>query len=159
TAREMFQAGRTVVAGSINPLGKATIVPGGFRVSGRWTFGSFIRHSKWLANGAIVCDERGPVRDRDGRMDARFLFFPTDAVEIIDTWRVSGLRGTGSNDYAVNDLFVPDHLAMSVAAPNLFQPGLLYAAPVVTVFCVCIAAVSLGIARAAIDAFIELAGG
>lgn len=157
TAREIFQDGRTVVAGAISPRGKATVVPGGLRVSGRWTFGSFIRHSKWLASGAVVCDERGPVRDNEGRIDTRFLFFPTTAVDIIDTWWVSGLRGTGSHDYKVDDLFVPDHLTMSVAAPKLFQSGLIYAAPVITLFSVCVAAVSLGIARAAIEAFVDLA--
>jgi indole-3-acetate monooxygenase len=85
------------------------------------------------------------------------MFFPTREVEIIDTWRVSGLRGTGSQDYRVTDLFVPEERSIGGFGDAAVQPGVLYALPLITVFATSIAAVPLGIAQASIDALIDLA--
>ncbi len=156
-AREIFSGDHTILAGGLAPQGKASPVPGGFRLTGRWNYGSFIHHSQWVVGGAFVHDADGPRRDAAGRPDFRFLFFPTSAAEIIDTWHVSGLRGTGSDDYRVNDLFVPENFVIPVLAQKPIQPGTFYAAPMITVFSVCIACVALGIARASIDAFVPLA--
>ena len=155
--REIFRDGHTIVAGHIAPIGKAIAAPGGFRLTGRWSYGSFIDHSQWVVNGAIVHDADGPRRDASGRPDFRYLICPRSAVEIIDTWHVSGLRGTGSHDYRIDDLFVPENFALPVLDQKPVQTGTLYAAPIITVFAVCIACVPLGIARAAIDAFVALA--
>jgi alkylation response protein AidB-like acyl-CoA dehydrogenase len=105
--REVFAAGKPL-AGSVNPTGKAVAVPGGFRLSGRWSYGSFIDHSHWAMGNSVVYDGEAPRRDGNGAPDIRFMIFPTSAVEIIDVWHVSGLRGTGSNDFQVTDLFVPE---------------------------------------------------
>ena len=156
-AREIFGTGETIVAGTINPTGKAVAAPGGFRVSGRWAYGSFIQHSTWTVGNCIVHDGETPRRGADGAPDMRLLLFPTSTVEIIDTWHVAGLRGTGSHDFAVRDLFVPADHAIGGFAAKPTQPGTLYAAPFITVFAMCLASVPLGIARAAIDAFTELA--
>lgn len=158
-AREIFGDGRTIMAGTINPTGKAATAPGGFRVSGRWAYGSFIAHSRWTIGNCIVHDGETPRRGADGAPDMRLLLFPTREVEIIDTWRVGGLRGTGSHDFAVRDLFVPEDYAIAGFAAQPTQPGTLYAAPFLTVFVICLASVPLGIARAAIEAFSELAEG
>jgi alkylation response protein AidB-like acyl-CoA dehydrogenase len=85
------------------------------------------------------------------------VIFPTGAVEVIDTWHVSGLRGTGSHDYRVADLFVRDDHSILCFDAMPLQPGTLYAVPIITVLSVAIAAVPLGIARAAIDTAVELA--
>ena len=156
-AREIFGDGSTIVAGTINPTGKAMVVPGGFRVSGRWSYGSFIGHSTWTVGSSVIHDNEGPRRGPDGAPDMRLMLFPTSAVEIIDTWRVGGLRGTGSHDFQVRDLFVPDDHAIAAFTAKPVRPGTLYAAPFITVFAMAIASVPLGIARAAIEAFIALA--
>jgi indole-3-acetate monooxygenase len=156
-ARRIFDGGRTVVAGTINPTGKAFAVDGGYRVTGRWAYGSGILHSTWTLGNCIVHDREGPRRASSGGLEIRLVIFPTSAVEVIDTWHVSGLRGTGSHDYRVADLFVRDDHSISCFDATPLQAGTLYAVPMITVLSVAIAAVPLGIARAAIDAAVELA--
>jgi alkylation response protein AidB-like acyl-CoA dehydrogenase len=158
-AREIFGDGSTVVAGTINPTGKAVAVPGGFRVTGQWSYGSFIQHSAWTVGSSVIVDDGAPRRGADGAPDMRLMLFPTSAVEIIDTWRVGGLRGTGSHDFRVADLFVPEERAIAAFTAKPVRPGTLYAAPFITVFAMALASVPLGIARAAIEAFVELAEG
>jgi alkylation response protein AidB-like acyl-CoA dehydrogenase len=87
------------------------------------------------------------------------MIFPTADVEIIDNWHVAGLRGTGSSDFQVSDLFVPEERSLSAFAPTRIQPATLYAIPQITTFAASLPCVSLGIARAAIDAFTDLAEG
>jgi len=155
--REIFGDGSVIVAGTINPTGKAVAAPGGFRLSGRWGYGSFIQHSVWTVGNCFVHEGDAPRRGADGAPDMRLMLFPTCDVEIIDTWHVAGLRGTGSHDFRVNDLFVPEQHVIAGFSAKPTQPGALYAAPFITVFAMCLACVPLGIARAAIDAFVELA--
>jgi alkylation response protein AidB-like acyl-CoA dehydrogenase len=156
-ARRIFGGGRTVVAGAIMPTGKAFAVDGGYRVTGHWAYGSGIQHSTWTLGNCIVHDRDGPRLGLSGAPEIRLTIFPTSAVEIIDTWHVGGLRGTGSHDYRVADLFVPDDHSISYFDATPLQPGPLYAGPMITVLSIAIAAIPLGIARAAIDAIVELA--
>jgi alkylation response protein AidB-like acyl-CoA dehydrogenase len=158
-AREIFGDGSTVVAGTINPTGRAVAVPGGFKLTGQWSYGSFIGHSAWTVGSSIIVDDGAPRRGPDGAPDMRLMLFPTSAVEIIDTWRVGGLRGTGSHDFRVADLFVPDERAIAAFTAKPVRPGTLFAAPFITVFAMALATAPLGIARAAIEAFVELAEG
>jgi alkylation response protein AidB-like acyl-CoA dehydrogenase len=144
---------------TIKPTGKAVPVPGGFRVSGRWSYGSFIGHSTWTVGNSFVQEDGAPRHGPDGAPDMRLMLFPTREVEIIDTWHVGGLRGTGSHDFRVADLFVPEDHAIAGFASKPVRPGTLYAAPFITVFAMCLACVPLGIARAAIETFVELAEG
>ena len=156
-ANRIFGGGGTVIAGQLMATGKAVAVAGGYRVSGRWAFGSGIEHSDWTIGICVVHDGDAPRLEPDGAPVERLVFFPTGAVEIIDTWHVSGLRGTGSHDYRVTDLFVPENHSIEIVTPVPTAPGPLYALPFRTVFGVAIAAAALGIARGAIDAFQELA--
>jgi indole-3-acetate monooxygenase len=158
-AREIFGDGSTVVAGTINPTGRAVPVPGGFKLTGQWSYGSFIGHSAWTVGSSIIVEDGAPRRGPDGAPDMRLMLFPTSAVEIIDTWRVGGLRGTGSHDFRVADLFVPDERAIAAFTAKPVRPGTLFAAPFITVFAMALATAPLGIARAAIEAFVELAEG
>ena len=155
-ARRIFLEERAVVAGNMGAIGRAVPVPGGYRVSGRWAYASGITHSDWVLGGCVVLDEEGtaPRRGPDGAPDTRIVFFPAVATEMIDTWHVGGLRGTGSHDYRVADLFVPEDHAVTGNTPLLSGP--LYALPRHTAFGVAIAAVPLGIARAALDALRNL---
>ncbi len=137
-------------AGSARPLGRAVRVEGGYQVSGRWDFASNVCHAGWYL-GTCLSEE-------DGRRRTRVVCVPVAAGEIIDTWDVAGLRGSGSHDFAVDELFVPDtHVAAGrhVAAQTgpLYRPRLTMVsnwAPT--------AAIGLGVAQGAIDAFVAMAG-
>jgi alkylation response protein AidB-like acyl-CoA dehydrogenase len=155
-SRRIFVEERAAVAGNMGPIGKAVPVPGGYRVTGRWAYGSGITHSSWALGGCVVFDGEAPRRGPEGAPEIRIVFFPTAAVEVIDTWDVGGLRGTGSHDYRVTDLFVPASHTVSGAGDDPRLPGPLYALPRHTAFAVTIAAVPLGIARAALDGLREL---
>jgi len=156
-ADEIFDGGRSVLAGTLNPTGKAVAVAGGYRVTGRWAYGSGITHSNWVIGNCIVHDGDRPRQDPSGTPEVRLMIFPISGVEIIDTWHVGGLRGTGSHDYRVTDLYVAQDYSFPGFAPAPTVTGTLYALPMITVLGVTIAAVPLGIARAAIDALIDLA--
>ena len=161
-ARTIFQGpGRGIVVGSLNPTGRAVAVPGGYRVSGRWSYGSFIAHGDWVLGNCLTEDATGPLRAADSGPAFRLCLFPRAAVEVFDIWHVGGLRATGSNDFSVDDLFVPeDHtIPLPGFQPPPRQPGPLYAVPMTSTFVSCIATVTLGIARAAIEAVIGLAAG
>src|ERR1700761_5245144 len=155
-ARRIFVEDNAVIAGALAPGGKAVAVDGGFRLTGRWAFGSGIGHSEWAVGTSVILEDGQPRRTPTGAMDTRVMFFPTSAVEVIDTWDVGGMRGTGSHDYQVSDLFVPVDYAIPGTEPVLRGP--IYAISRHTVYPVAIAAVPLGIARAALQTFRALAG-
>lgn len=154
-ARQIFVQERAVLAGNLGPFGRAVSCDGGYRVSGHWAYGSGITASTWTVGGCVVLDGDTPRRAADGTPDTKVMFFPTSSVEVIDTWDVGGLRGTGSHDYRVADLFVPGSHIASWDTPLL--DGALFRAPKQTVLPITIAAVPLGIARAALNAVLELA--
>ena len=156
-ARRIYGGGGTVVAGAVKPDGKAFVADGGYRVTGHWAYGSGIRHSTWTLGNCVVHDRDGPRNRPSGVPEIRLVLFPTSAAEVIDTWRVSGLRGTGSHDYRVADLFVPEDHSIPYPDAPAAESGLLYAVPLISGLAVAIAAVPLGIARAAIDVLIALA--
>jgi alkylation response protein AidB-like acyl-CoA dehydrogenase len=107
-AHRIYSGGRTVVAGAVKPNGKAFFADDGYRVTGHWAYGSGITHSSWTLGGCVVHDANGPRKGPDGEPEVRQVLFPTSATEVIDTWHVSGLRGTGSHDYRVGDVFVSE---------------------------------------------------
>jgi len=137
------------------PPGHATKVPGGYKLTGRWKFSSGIDACTWTMVGGIA--------SADGELpDYRVFLLPAADYSIIDTWRAAGLRGTGSNDVEVADVFVPEHRALSVAlmkgcaAPGAaVNPGPLYRLPVFDMFPYVVAATALGIAQGAVEQFAE----
>jgi alkylation response protein AidB-like acyl-CoA dehydrogenase len=90
------------------PAARATPVDGGLRVSGRWSWGSGTQHCTWVGGGCLVVDEEGTPTPRGDGLATPYVFFPVDEIEFIDNWDVSGLSGTGSCDYQVTDVFVPE---------------------------------------------------
>jgi alkylation response protein AidB-like acyl-CoA dehydrogenase len=141
---------------------KAIAAQGGYCLTGRWPFASGSRHATWMAAHCTVYEPDGntPRLDADGKPAERTFIFPRASAEIIDNWYVMGLKGTGSDTYAVTDLFVPQERSMTVFGRNPAERrvhGPLYLFTVHQLFGASFAAVALGIARSAIDAFVELA--
>jgi alkylation response protein AidB-like acyl-CoA dehydrogenase len=147
-----------VSAGSANSRGRAVAVSGGYRVTGHWFFASGCMHSFLLHGACKVFDGDAPRLRPNGDQDVLIAYFyPKSQARIIDTWNVSGMRGTGSHDIEVEDLFVPEEHTFSaldrrarVTGPMNRMHGFDLAG---CGFC----CVGLGVARAAIDQFVELA--
>jgi alkylation response protein AidB-like acyl-CoA dehydrogenase len=150
-ARTVYGPEDAITCGVVAPMGKAVPVPGGFRVSGRWAFGSGCQHSTWCMGGALVDGEVLP----GGAPDVRSMLFHVSEIRIIDTWDTSGLRGTGSHDFVAEDVFVPAGRSFSLLSGRHALPA--YRSAFFGGLAAGVAAVTLGIARAAIDAFVALA--
>jgi len=145
------------LAGGLRPSGNALVVEGGYRVTGRWPLGSGCQHSAWIVGGCRIFDDDQLRLRADGTPVTRILLFPAAECEILDTWHSIGLRGTGSHDYGVTDVFVPSARSLSLREPPV-ERGPLYALPTIAIFGALLAAVPLGIARHAIDILYELVG-
>jgi alkylation response protein AidB-like acyl-CoA dehydrogenase len=156
-ARRMYADLDTFTGGVTKPTGTAVVVPGGYRVSGRWTFGSCCQHSDWLFSGCVVIEDGNPRRLPDGSADIRLCYLPGTAIEVIDTWTSTGLRGTGSHDYSAADVFVPAERTFDVMRSPILRPEPLYG--VRNMYLSNLAGIPLGVARAAIDSVLELAEG
>jgi alkylation response protein AidB-like acyl-CoA dehydrogenase len=134
-------------------------VPGGYRVTGRWDFASGCRHSSWMGAHGTVVEPDGSLRlNNFGRPTLRTWLFPVERANLLDNWQPIGLRGTASESYTVEDLFVPEEFTGTREDPTLRrEPGALYAFPQQTLYSVGIASVALGIARGMLNTFVELA--
>ena len=158
-AREIFGGERGIVAWGPPGPAEARTVPGGYRLTGTWSFASGSHHATWLGAHVAILGEDGTPRLRpDGGPVVRTLLFPKASAEFTDIWNVIGLRGTGSDSYTVTDLFVPEkYTVLREAEPKPLQPGLLYAFSSSNIYSSGFAGVALGIARSSLDAFVELA--
>jgi alkylation response protein AidB-like acyl-CoA dehydrogenase len=160
-AHEMFGDARaTVATGAPSAGAKAIVTDGGYRVTGHWQFASGSRHSQWLGGHATVCEPDGrPRLGPNGKpLEQRTMFFPKSKAKITDTWQVIGLRGTGSDDYEVNDLFVPDAYSFTRESDaDRRETGPLYRFSIFNMFGMAFCAVALGIARSVLTDFIVLA--
>ena len=154
-ARAIYGVPDVITGGVAAPMGRAELVEGGYRVTGRWPWASGSQNCCWLLGGAVVTKDgvpqmRGPVPQ------VRLFFFPSADVTLHDTWHVSGLCGTGSGDMEVRDVFVPAERSLSILERPRVE-GPLYAFPAFGLLAVGIPAVALGIARRAIDELTALA--
>ncbi len=158
-AREVYGDAGSCVGGVFAPKGLAVAGDDGFTVSGRWPFTTGVDHCDWLMGGCFV-EEEGQIRTLDsGTPDVRLMLFPAPEAEVIDTWSVSGLRGTGSHDMEVTNLRVPAGRTASLYGDTPRETGPLYAFPVFGLLALAITGVGLGIARGAVQDLVELAGG
>lgn len=139
--------------------GRAVIVPGGFRVSGKWRFVSGCDHADWLVFGCLVVDPGVPSDEMRTRPPVfrRVIMRASDAT-ILDTWHVSGMRGTGSHDLEAHDIFVPAEFGYDPAASPT-RDDTFFRYPAGSMLGLGFSSVGLGIARQAIDTLTELAGG
>ena len=156
-ARGMFSDLRSAMGAAASPTGTAVVVPGGYRVSGRFPFVSGCHHCEWLWLGCLVVEDGTPRVNANGVPETRQCLLRLEECEILDTWHTLGLRGTGSNDVTVHDRFVPAERSFSFQDPGLVKrPGPLYAFPFM--FAAKGPAPALGIARHALDTLIETSG-
>jgi 3-hydroxy-9,10-secoandrosta-1,3,5(10)-triene-9,17-dione monooxygenase len=135
-------------------MGRATAVEGGFRFSGRWSFSSGCDHAQWVFLGGLVMGDDGPI-------DFRTFLLPRADYQIDDVWDTIGLRGTGSNDIIVEDVFVPEYRTLSfIDTGRCVCPGQevnrapLYKLPFAMVFSNSISVPVVGMATGAYDAYV-----
>jgi alkylation response protein AidB-like acyl-CoA dehydrogenase len=147
---------RSVVANTPQANAQAIVVPGGYRVTGRQGFSTGCRHASWLAAHTTVTDQGRPRLD-DGQPEMRYCFVPRAEAQLLDTWQVRGMRGTGTHHFAVDDVFVPEERTVKSVTAPLVERGPLYRLPRTLVFASGDAAVALGTARSCLAAFMELA--
>ncbi len=144
------------IAGSVRAEGIATKASGGYRVSGRWDFASGVEHANWMYCSCKLHDADGAPILSGGSPIARTLMVPRSQATRIDTWDTAGMRGTGSHDFEVNDVFVPDNRTLSAAEPPV-AAGLTYHPRLARISgWTPTAGVALGIAAGALDALSDL---
>ena len=151
-ANELFGRADAIAAGFAQPRGQARPVDGGLVVDGRWQWGSFTRHATTIGAGVVI--------RTDGTDEIRFVFMDPADIEWLDTWHVVGLRGTGSCDYAAAGAFVPDGhwVDLTSSEPPIIDSPL-YRFSFFGLLAAGVAATAIGMTWAALDAFVDLAGG
>jgi 3-hydroxy-9,10-secoandrosta-1,3,5(10)-triene-9,17-dione monooxygenase len=146
----------TRMSSSYAPTGKAALTEGGYRLNGRWSFSSGCAHATWVLLGGIVTNDEGqPV-------DYCTFLVPASDYTIDDVWDTVGLRGTGSNDIVVDDIFVPRHHALSFTGVSKCKcpghevnSGPLYKIPFGSIFSYAITTPIIGMATGAYEAHVE----
>jgi indole-3-acetate monooxygenase len=157
-ARDVFGGPRGILAWGPGP-GEARVVAGGYNVTASWSFASGSHHATWLGCHVPIVEANGQKRlDVEGNPVVRTMLFPKSATKFTDIWHTIGLRGTGSDKYAVEDLFVPEAYSPSRDDPGTRrETGLLYCFSSMTLYASGFAGVAIGCARSTLASFIELA--
>lgn len=150
--------------GAVGPAEQvAEVVEGGYRVTGNWGFASGGRHATWFGGHCRVRERDGTIRTAAGGGSyERTMLFPREAVTMTPNWQVMGLRGTGSDSYAITDLFVPDAFTVRRDRDEerrALGHGALYRFTTTHLYATGFASVALGLARGLLDEFVALAGG
>jgi alkylation response protein AidB-like acyl-CoA dehydrogenase len=158
-APAIFGDRRAILAWGPSPDARAVPVDGGYRVTGTFHFGSGCRQATWLGGQCAIKGPDGAARRRpDGAPETRWMLFPAERATILDTWHVIGLRGTGSDAFRVEDLFVPrERSAVRDDPAERRHAGPLYCFPTTSLYASGFAGVALGNARSALDALVALA--
>jgi alkylation response protein AidB-like acyl-CoA dehydrogenase len=157
-ANEIFNTPPGIVAwGAINH--EVKVVPGGYLANARWEFASGSRQASWLGSHVRIVEADGTLRKKkDGSPEIRTILFPITSATMYDVWDVIGLKGTGTDAYSVENLFIPQKFAALRDDPNaVIEKGPLYKLTTNAVFSMGFAATSLGVARATLDAATDLA--
>jgi len=157
-AREVFGKPTDILAwGAI--ANEVHVVPGGYRITARWDFASGSRQANWLGAHVQVLEADGTRRMKpNGTPEIRTIVFPVTKATMHDVWDVIGLLGTGTDSYSVENLFIPENFAaLRDDFTALREKGLLYRITTYTMFGLGFAAISLGVARATLDAAADLA--
>lgn len=160
SARAIYDDPRALIAWGPPNDCRAAAAPGGYRVSGRWDFASGCRQATWMGAHCVVAEAGGGLRlNAAGRPTVRTLLFPAAEARLIDAWDTIGLRGTASDSYAIENVFVPEAFSATREDPSLRRvEGPLYAFTMQGLYAVGVAGVGLGVARAMLEEFMALAG-
>jgi 3-hydroxy-9,10-secoandrosta-1,3,5(10)-triene-9,17-dione monooxygenase len=158
TQDEIFGTQPYILApASISPNGKAERVDGGFKITGRWAWGTGVMHADWVFLNGIV---------QGDRPEPRLFIVPISDITVEDTWYCSGMQGTGSNDMVVTDLFVPEARSESLIAMSLgrgvgvaVNNSARFKHPMVPLLSIAAACPAIGAAKAALASFQERLGG
>jgi 3-hydroxy-9,10-secoandrosta-1,3,5(10)-triene-9,17-dione monooxygenase len=147
-----------IASSFIFPAGRATRVEGGYRLHGSWPFSSGVASCAWNMLASVVYSD-----DEADGIEYRIFLLPKADYKILDTWNVAGLRGTGSCDVEVRDVFVPDYMTVAVGdlaggptPGSELNPNSLYALPVFALFPYVLSGVALGNAQACLDDYAEV---
>ncbi len=145
-----------VTANSTRASGRAEIVAGGYRVNGRWSLVSGCELAAWMVLLCVVSEDGKPRLTSSGAPETRFLLLPSNACKIVDTWTVSGLRGTGSHDVVADDVFVASPYSAGFNDPYVL-PDWRYRMPPFCRVIPGLGAMALGIADTAIASLRQIA--
>ena len=156
-AEAIYGDATTITGGVFAPMGRASDEGDHYRVTGRWQWGSGSANCTWLCGGCLITEGEDLRRMANGAPENRMMVFPAEDAELLDTWHVMGLKGTGSGDIAVSDIKVPKGRTVSLVADKPLEPGPLYTFPAFGLLALGVASAALGNARGALDAFKELA--
>jgi alkylation response protein AidB-like acyl-CoA dehydrogenase len=150
-ATRVFGPGMPIIAGAGMPQGRATPVDGGFRLSGRWSYGSGIKHATHLHCGGLIYDGDKPRLAANGKPDV-YIFTPSIAdAKLDDQWDVLGLLGTGSVDYEITDAFLPLGYEFPIAQVKPFRGGQYYTLGAGGLSSLAHTGFALGLGRRALD--------
>lgn len=160
-AAAIFNGPRAGLAwGAKHNRSNAVRVDGGYRLTGTWSFASGSRHTEWIGAHSAVQNPDGSAHIRYGKPDDRSFLFPKSQATIVDDWHVLGLRGTGSDTYSVDDLFIPDaHAPQREALEERREHGPLYPIQSTLMYATGFCGVTLGIARRMLETYVTLARG
>lgn len=142
--------------GVFAPMGKAEDKGDHYILNGQWQWGSGSANCAWLSGGAMIFKDGELQRTEQGAPIHRMLFFPASEVQFIDTWYVSGLKGTGSGDFKVANLQVPKQRSVSFVLDRPRNPAPLYKFPLFGLLSLGVASVALGNARGALTDIVGL---
>jgi len=156
TLQALYSDPNLIISGSVNPLGKATKVSGGYRVSGQWPFVSGINNAAYFWCQSIVQEKGKPLKDAHGYVFCESLI-PIQELEIIDTWQVSGMRASGSHDVRLKEVLVEDPFVCRMQTQTPTASGSLYQMPIYSRLAYNKVGVATGITMKAIKSFIQLA--
>ena len=147
-----------ITCGVTAPLGRAQPARDGVTVTGRWPFGSGSDVAGWICGGCVFMENGVPRKNAFDLPETALVFFPREDVTIHDNWHASGLRGSGSNDIEVTNLYVPEG-RWTVLGKRARVDAPLYRFPTLGLLALGVSAVAVGIAQHAIDSFVALATG
>lgn len=161
TVSGMLADPATITAGVFAPMGRAVACEengvSGYRLNGQWQWGSGSSNAAYISGGGLVVDAAGEIvmLDNDAP-DLRSFVMPTDAIELLDTWHVAGLKGTGSTDFRASDVFVPEHMSCNPFEQHDFSDPI-HSFPLFAALGIGIGAVALGLASACMEEFLAVA--
>ncbi|MBW2362491.1 MAG: acyl-CoA dehydrogenase [Deltaproteobacteria bacterium] len=156
---EVFTAhdNQAVLGGQFAPNGQGQVTDGGYTLSGKWNFGSGIGHSEYVAAGFLPIRDGAPLMTEEGLPDMRVAILPRDDIRFTDGWHVTGLKATGSFDYEVHEVFVPEYRTYPIFTREPRRGGNVFRLGIMPIVGAGHGSWALGVSRSCLDDVAELA--